>query len=153
MRIDSKGNLLHQATYTCLPPRPMTDEEFLVAVRMVGDVDGCAPDDYKVEVDKECVERGYDNWQHAYTHLIASKPLPKASDTQTGGTHYLDMSIEPWDVIDTWPLEQQIGFHRGNVLKYSMRMGSKDERLKEAKKIVQCAQKLVEVLERENGLA
>lgn len=65
---------------------------------------------------------------------------------QDGSKHYKDMSIEPWDVLDTWPLEQQIGYHRGNILKYTMRMGSKDERLKEAKKIKHYAEKLVEVL-------
>lgn len=70
-----------------------------------------------------------------------------ANDKQEGGTHYKEMPIEPWDVIDTWPLEQQIGFFRGNVLKYTMRLGSKDEMLKEAKKCRHYAEKLVEILE------
>ena len=48
-----------------------------------------------------------------------------ANDYQVGGTHYKDMGVEPWDVIDTWPIEQQIGYYRGNVLKYTMRMGRK----------------------------
>lgn len=64
-------------------------------------------------------------------------------------THYKGMDVEPWDVVDTWPIEQQIGYHRGNLLKYTMRMGSKDERLKEAKKIRHYADKLIEALERE----
>ena len=38
-----------------------------------------------------------------------------ANDYQVGGTHYKDMGVEPWDVIDTWPIEQQVGYHRGNV--------------------------------------
>jgi len=85
--------------------------------------------------------------------IIVTSKLHSAdnpNDIQTGGTHYKDMGIEPWDVIDTWPSEQQIGYHRGNILKYTMRMGSKDERLKEAKKIAHYAQKLVSVLEKEN---
>lgn len=62
--------------------------------------------------------------------------------------HYEAMEIEPWDVIGTWPIEQQIGYHRGNILKYTMRMGSKDDRLKEAKKVADYAKKLVQMLER-----
>ena len=69
----------------------------------------------------------------------------------SGSAHYKGMKIEPWDVVDEWTIEQQVGYHRGNILKYTMRMGSKDERLKEAKKILHYAQKLVEVLEKDNG--
>ena len=67
---------------------------------------------------------------------------------QEGGAHYKRLGIEPWDVIDTWPTEQQIGYHRGNILKYTMRLGAKDERIKEAKKIRHYAEKLIEVLEK-----
>ena len=75
----------------------------------------------------------------------------KAKERQEGGAHYKEMKVQPWDVIDTWPIEQQIGYHRGNVLKYTMRLGNKDERLQEAKKIRHYADKLIEVLERTNG--
>lgn len=64
--------------------------------------------------------------------------------------HYKEMGIEPWDVVDTWPLEQKIGYYRGNALKYVMRMGNKDDRLKEAKKIRHYADKLIESLEEFN---
>lgn len=70
-----------------------------------------------------------------------------ANSTQIGGTHYIDMSISPWDVVSQWPIEQQIGFYRGNCLKYLMRMGTKDEQLQEAKKMAHYAQKLVEILD------
>ena len=80
---------------------------------------------------------------------IIKEQLDKAK--QEGSAHYTQMNIQPWDVIDAWPIEQQIGYHRGNVLKYTMRMGSKDERLQEAKKIRHYADKLIEVLERTNG--
>ena len=75
----------------------------------------------------------------------------KAKERQEGGAHYKEMKVQPWDVIDTWPIEQQIGYHRGNVLKYTMRLGNKDERLQEAKKIRHYADKLIEVLERTYG--
>ena len=66
---------------------------------------------------------------------------------ETGSIHYRVMDIQPWDIVDTWPIEQQIGYHRGNVLKYTMRIGSKDASLQEAKKIAHYAKKLVLVLE------
>ena len=74
-----------------------------------------------------------------------------ANDYQIGGTHYRDMGIQPWDVVDTWPLEQRIGVYRFCSLKYNMRLGLKDDELLEAKKQLQCAQKLVETLEREES--
>jgi hypothetical protein len=81
----------------------------------------------------------------------AIKEKLKANDVQYGGDHYKKMGIQPWDVCDTWPLEQQIGAHRHGVLKYIMRLGTKDERLKEAQKVLHYAQKLVEVLEKADG--
>ena len=74
----------------------------------------------------------------------------KANDTQVGGNHYKDMPVEPWDVIDTWPIEQRIGAYRAGALKYIMRMGSKDERAQEIRKAGHYCQKLAEVLEQEH---
>jgi hypothetical protein len=59
--------------------------------------------------------------------------VPVGVSKQFGGDHYKRMGIEPWDVVDTWPLEQRIGYYRGGALKYTMRMGNKDERYKSAK--------------------
>lgn len=84
-----------------------------------------------------------------YRHNTIDLQQRRAS--MDGAKHYKDMGIEPWEIIDQWPLEQQVGYHRGNILKYTMRMGRKDERLKEAKKIKHYAEKLVEVLENANG--
>ena len=72
---------------------------------------------------------------------------PTANDKQVAGTHYKDMGVEPWDVVDTWPLEQRIGAYRHGALKYLMRMGSKDEQLQEIKKCGHYIEKLIEVLE------
>ncbi len=69
-----------------------------------------------------------------------------ANTRQAGGTHYKDMGVQPWAVIDTWPLEQRIGFYRGNLLRYTMRMGSKDAAVQEIGKAGHYAQKLAEVL-------
>ena len=69
-----------------------------------------------------------------------------ADDRQAGGDHYKKMNVQPWNVIDTWPLEQRIGFYRGNALKYLMRMGSKDQHESEIEKSHHYIEKLLEVL-------
>ena len=69
-----------------------------------------------------------------------------ANQRQEGGDHYKKMGAEPWDVVDTWPLEQRIGYYRGGALKYIMRMGSKDNSLQEIRKAEHYIQKLLEVL-------
>lgn len=73
---------------------------------------------------------------------------PSARDIQIGGAHYKSMDVQPWDVIDTWSVEQRIGFYRGNAVKYLMRMGTKDENLQEIRKGAHYLQKLIEVLEK-----
>lgn len=75
---------------------------------------------------------------------------PRAKDRQVGGDHYKVMGVQPWDVVDTWPREQRIGFYRGNALKYLMRMGSKDESPMEVAKSQHYIQKLLEVLNEES---
>ena len=74
----------------------------------------------------------------------------QANDYQIDGTHYVDMTIEPWDIIDTWPLAQRIGFYRGNALKYVMRMGRKGATEIDAKKAFHYQHKLQEVLAAEH---
>ena len=70
---------------------------------------------------------------------------------QVGGDHYKNMGVEPWDVVDTWPIEQRIGAYRHGALKYLMRMGSKDEQLQEIKKAGHYIEKLIEILGEDNG--
>ncbi len=74
-----------------------------------------------------------------------------ANDRQVGGDHYINMAVEPWDVVDTWPIEQQVGFYRGNAVKYLLRMGTKGDRDIEAAKAAHYTQKLVEVLGADDG--
>lgn len=74
-----------------------------------------------------------------------------ARDKQIGGNHYKAMGVEPWDVVDTWPVEQRIGYYRGGALKYIMRMGSKDESPKEVAKGQHYLEKLLEVLNADSG--
>ena len=61
-------------------------------------------------------------------------------------SYYEDMAIQPWDVVDTWPLDQRIGAYRSAAVKYLMRMGSKDDEIKEVGKALACVTKLLETL-------
>jgi hypothetical protein len=74
---------------------------------------------------------------------VKKKP---ANTRQVAGTHYKELAVQPWDVVDTWPIEQQIGYYRGGALKYLMRMGSKDESAQEIAKGQHYMEKLLEVL-------
>jgi hypothetical protein len=69
-----------------------------------------------------------------------------ARSRQVGGDHYKQMGVGPWDVVDTWPREQRIGYYRGGALKYIMRMGSKDIAAQEIAKGQHYIEKLLEVL-------
>ena len=72
--------------------------------------------------------------------------MSSADERQHGGDHYKKMGVQPWAVVDTWPLEQRIGYYRGGVLKYIMRLNDKDDRADNAGKAAHYAQKLCEVL-------
>lgn len=49
-------------------------------------------------------------------------------------------------VVDTWPIEQRIGYYKGNAAKYTMSLGSKDDHLQGSDEVANCIQALVEVL-------
>lgn len=52
---------------------------------------------------------------------------PSADTLQVGGTHYKDMGIQPWAVMEAVLTPEEFrGFLRGNVIKYAMRQGKKD---------------------------
>lgn len=80
--------------------------------------------------------------------FFQQSPITQPSLRQVGGSHYKTMKVQPWDVVDTWPIEQQIGAYRAGALKYLMRMGSKDESIQEIGKGIHYLEKLVEVLKR-----
>jgi len=81
-----------------------------------------------------------------YAHADGSRECRPARDEQHGGDHYKRMAIQPWDVIDTWPLAERIGFYRGNLLKYTMRLHDKDAPADNAGKAAHYSRKLAEVL-------
>jgi hypothetical protein len=79
--------------------------------------------------------------------------MNKKNSTQVGGDHYMNMGVAPWDVIDTWPAELQVGYHQGNALKYIMRAGDKGDAVQDLRKAEHCLAKLIEVLEAHRGNA
>ena len=87
------------------------------------------------------------------TDEIVVAMAPTANDRQVGGDHYKSMGVQPWDVVDTWPRDQRIGYYRGGALKYLMRMGSKDESPMEVAKGQHYIQKLLEVLHEQQSNA
>lgn len=51
----------------------------------------------------------------------------RADDMQIGGDHYKEMGVQPWAVMESvLTREEFIGFLKGNIIKYSMRIGKKD---------------------------
>lgn len=53
-----------------------------------------------------------------------SKPDPKASDQQVGGTHYKQFAIQPAEFLH----KNHIGFLEGNIIKYVCRHHQKNGR-------------------------
>lgn len=68
----------------------------------------------------------------------------KADDIQAGGTHYKEMGVEPWTVMQSVLTEEEfIGFLKGNIIKYAMRQGRKES--PDAEKCKHYIQKLKEM--------
>lgn len=67
-----------------------------------------------------------------------------ANKIQVGGTHYVDMDIQPWEVMQlVLTHEEFVGFLKGNIIKYSLRQGKKDS--DDAGKAKHYMQKLEEI--------
>lgn len=90
----------------------------------------------------------YDAWANYIEeeYKQTQNPKLKANDRQVGGNHYKDKTIQPWDVIDTLPHAEAIGFYKGNAIKYIMRAGSKGPAREDYEKALHYIQKLLEVL-------
>lgn len=68
----------------------------------------------------------------------------KSLTTQVGGSHYVNMAVQPLEVIESFGPEQNIGFLKGNVVKYLLRAGHKDEMLQDLLKAQDYMNRLVE---------
>ncbi len=86
----------------------------------------------------------FDQTQHCDTDE-RHKMNTTANELQVGGTHYKDMGVQPWEVMEaTLSREEFIGFLKGNCIKYGMRAGKKDS--DDAGKFRHYKMKLKEVL-------
>ncbi len=72
--------------------------------------------------------------------------FPETADArQVDGTHYKDMPMQPWAVMEAvLTHEEFVGYLKGCILKYAMRQGRK-EGTDDAGKAAHYAQKLREV--------
>ena len=74
-----------------------------------------------------------------------------ADERQVGGSHYRDMQMQPWDVMQAVLTPEEFrGFLKGNVIKYAMRQGKKDG-TDDAGKAQHYAQKLAEMEGKRHG--
>ena len=75
-------------------------------------------------------------------------PEINADERQVSGSHYKDMPMQPWEVMEAvlTPAEF-VGFLKGNIVKYAMRAGRK-EGSDDAGKAKHYRQKLAEVQSR-----
>lgn len=68
-----------------------------------------------------------------------------ADDIQVSGSHYKEMAIQPWTIMQAVMTHDEfVGFLKGNVIKYSLRAGHK-ENTDDAGKAKHYLQKLKEV--------
>ncbi|CAN7188223.1 DUF3310 domain-containing protein [Acidovorax sp. LjRoot117] len=74
-----------------------------------------------------------------------------ADDRQVGGSHYKDMPLQPWDVMEAVLTPEEFrGYLKGNVIKYGMRAGRKDG-TDDAGKAQHYQQKLAEMEGKRHG--
>ena len=70
----------------------------------------------------------------------------KENNTQVGGDHYKNMVVQPWEVMASiMTREEFIGFLKGNIIKYTMRDGKKEDAHEDAEKAKHYMAKLAEV--------
>ena len=64
-----------------------------------------------------------DNQMELFPELNAEL---NADDMQVSGSHYKDMAVQPWAVMEMVLTDEEFqGFLKGNIIKYSMRKGKK----------------------------
>ena len=82
----------------------------------------------------------------------AGRPAPSGANLrQVGGSHYIDMGVQPWDAMRSWMSPEEFqGFLRGNAIKYLARCESKGG-VQDLKKAQHYLEKLIQVLEAQDS--
>jgi len=75
-------------------------------------------------------------------------PTPASpADIQIGGSHYKNLSVQPWSALKSWLTpEEYIGFLRGNIIKYQARAHHKDSFTENLEKAAHYQQELTEFM-------
>lgn len=71
--------------------------------------------------------------------------MKQANDVQVGGSHYKQLSVQPWDYIAA----NGLGYFEGCVIKYITRWRDKGG-VQDLKKCVHYLEKLIEIEEKKN---
>jgi Protein of unknwon function (DUF3310) len=67
------------------------------------------------------------------------------NNTQVAGTHYIALSIQPWEVMESWMSGTEFkGYLRGNIIKYLARYTNKGG-IEDLRKARHYLEKLIEV--------
>lgn len=99
--------------------------------------------------DRGCAERGCACFDPRVDTDGVEMIEAKADEVQVDGTHYKDMPIQPWAIMEVVLTHDEfVGFLKGNIIKYSLRAGRKDGS-DDAGKAKHYMQKLKEI---QNGL-
>jgi hypothetical protein len=62
----------------------------------------------------------------AQMEMFPKEYVTTADKVQVGGSHYKDMGMQPWAVMEAvLTHEEFVGYLKGNVIKYGMRQGKK----------------------------
>jgi hypothetical protein len=74
------------------------------------------------------------------------------NDKQIGGTHYIEMAIQPWEAMAAWTTREQfVGFLLCSATAYLARFNTEDVQgkggLVDVKKAAHCLEHLIELLE------
>lgn len=60
-------------------------------------------------------------------NTVFPEVVVSADARQVGGSHYRDMQMQPWDVMQAvLTHEEFVGYLKGCILKYAMRQGKKE---------------------------
>ena len=55
------------------------------------------------------------------------KDIKSANSKQVSGNHYKEMDVQPWEVMESvLNYTEFVGFLKGNIIKYTMRAGKKE---------------------------
>ena len=69
----------------------------------------------------------------------------KMRDKQIGGSHYKTLTIQPWDIMESWFGQEGFAFYlRGNVIKYLSRYKDKNG-IEDLEKARHYLDKLIEI--------